>query len=295
MRWAERIPWQRGKTPLALLPDYEEAAFKLYFENYDYNDFWRQPGLAMDEHFDAFPDMPILWVTSWFDWYPRTISDGYQKMVRMGRKNQHLLIGPWTHNNFRADVGDVSFGNQGGRIASYADFQRLELAWFDRWLRDESDADIGAPVAFFLMGGGDGHRTKAGRLNHGGRWIHGDAWPPPQAEPTVFHLHAGNRLATEKPRHVDSASSYDYDPRNTVSSNGRCIIAYGPAAKHGFAGMGPRDQIELPTLPGHGTPGKPIAEPLDLLGCARHRLLRQAARRLSTEQGLPGRLFLPRL
>ena len=68
---------------------------------------------------DTFPDVPILWVTSWFDWYPRTISDGYQEMVKRGRKNQHLIIGPWTHNNFNSTVGDVNFGNQGGKIGGY--------------------------------------------------------------------------------------------------------------------------------------------------------------------------------
>src|SRR5262249_22714011 len=100
LNWAARIPWTRGQTPLAAFPRYEDAAFQLYFDNPDYTAFWRHPGLAMDEHFESFPDMPILWVVGWYDWYPRTICDGYGQMVRLGRKNQHLLVGPWTHNNF---------------------------------------------------------------------------------------------------------------------------------------------------------------------------------------------------
>lgn len=132
LEWAARIPWTRGETPLARIPQYEQAAMQLYFENPDYTAFWRQPGLAMDEHFASFPKMPILWVTSWFDWYPRTISDGYQALVKMGRENQQLLVGPWSHNNFESSLGDVNFGNEGGKIAGYRDFLNLELAWFDR-------------------------------------------------------------------------------------------------------------------------------------------------------------------
>ena len=264
LEWAAQIPWQRGRTPLARLPQYEDAAFQLYFENNDYTAFWRQPGLAMDEYFRSFPDMPILWVTSWFDWYPRTISDGYQAMVKLGRRNQYLCIGPWTHNNFNSTVGDVNFGNQGGRIASYDDFLRLELAWFDRWMKGRQDVDLGPPVRVFMMGGGDGHRAANGRLNHGGRWLDADCWPPKGSQPTPYYLHEGGRLSPQKPAQAQSSRTYRYDPRNTVSSNGRCIIAYGPAAGLGFGGMGPRDQIELETLPGHGTPGKPIAQRADV-------------------------------
>ncbi len=265
LEWAARVPWQRGKTPLAAFPQYEEAAFQLYFDNNDYNDFWRQPGLGMDEYFDRFPQVPILWITSWFDWYPRTISDGYQAMVAKGRKNHYLIIGPWTHWNFRYTVGDVSFPNQAGGIGSRQEFLSFELAWFDRHLKGTRDVEPGPPVQVYVMGGGDGRRTPDGRLNHGGRWHYGDAWPPKDVEPTKYYLHAGGRLSLDEPGEPESSSTYVYDPQDTVSSNGRCIISYGPSAGKGFAGMGPQDQIELATLPGHGTPGRRIVDRPDVL------------------------------
>ena len=64
--WASHIPWERGATLLANAPTYEHVAFQLYFENHDYTDFWRQPGLEMDEYFDSFPEIPIWWVTRAF-------------------------------------------------------------------------------------------------------------------------------------------------------------------------------------------------------------------------------------
>ena len=265
LNWASRIPWRRGQTPLSAVPAYEEAAFQLYFENHDYSEFWKQPGLGMDEHFESFPEIPILWVVGWYDWYPRTITDGYQKMVAMGRKNQHLLVGPWTHNNFNESCGDVSFGSEGGTVRNYDDFLNLELNRFDRWLKNDDSASLGASVKFFLMGGGEGRRAEDGRLRHGGRWEAAEEWPPREASPVSFYLHEGGFLSEDAPDSHDSSTSYLSDPDNTVSSNGRCIIGYGPALQSGFGGMGPRDQIELETLPGHGIPGMPIAARPDVL------------------------------
>ena len=260
INWAVKIPWQRGKTPLAAFPQYEEAAFQLYFENNDYNDFWRQPGLGMDEYLDNFPEIPTLWITSWFDWYPRTISDGYQAMVARRRKDQYLIAGPWTHWNFRYKVGDVNFSNQGNGLASRKEFLNYELAWFDRYLKGDKSIDLGPTVQYYEMGGGDGTRGNGGRLNHGGHWRRGNAWPPKNGQPTKYYLHAGGKLATDRPAKQSSSTTYLYDPNNTVSSNGRCIISYGPSAGKSFAGMGPQDQIQFQALPGHGIRGQRIVE-----------------------------------
>jgi uncharacterized protein len=264
LQWCAKIPWQRGQTPLAKTPHYEDAAFQLFFENNDYTEFWRQPGFAMDEYFDRYPDMPMLWVIGWFEWYARTISDGYQKMVAMGRKNQHLLIGPWTHHNVDFTCDDVNFGDRGAPVRSYGELLQFELKWFNRWLKGDTATDLGKPVKVFVMGGGDGKKDANGRLNHGGRWYFGDAWPPAETRPTEFYLGPDRSIQQERPVQHGSSTSYVYDPRNTISSNSRCIIAYAPGTR-GFTGMGPRDQIELPTLPGHGVPGRRIAERPDVL------------------------------
>jgi putative CocE/NonD family hydrolase len=262
LRWASRIPWRRGQTPLANFPRYEDATFQLFFDNPDYSAFWRQPGLGMDEHFASFPDIPSLWVGGWYDWYPRSTCDGYRKMVKLGRKHQHLLIGPWTHNNFESACGEVHFGFGGGSLRSYDDYLELELRWFDRWLKNDHKADVGKRVAVFVMGGGDGKHVD-GRINHGGRWLYADTWPPAGSRPTAFYLQGGGVLSREKPGQQHPNTPYTYDPRNTVSSNSRCFIGYGPLAHKG--GMGPRDQIELETLPGHGLPGMPIASRPDVV------------------------------
>ena len=264
LEWASRIPWRRGQTPLAVVPQYEDAVFRLYFENNDYTEFWRQPGLAMDEYFDAFPDMPMLWMVGWFDWYPRTIIDGFQKMVSMGRGNQHLLVGPWTHGNCEPSCGDVHFGPE-GNLQFHEDFLHLYLQWFNRWLKEDDTVDVGTAVRMFRMGGGDGSRNRDGLLQHGGKWFSVGGWPPEGSRETPYYIHENGILSTEAPSREDASTTYTYDPRNTVSSNGRCIVPYGPMKEGWFKGMGPRDQIEIETLPGHGIPGMPIASRPDVL------------------------------
>jgi putative CocE/NonD family hydrolase len=125
--------------------------------------------------------------------------------------------------------------------------------------------ELGPPVRFFMMGGGDGKRGAGGRLNHGGRWLASDCWPPKGVVSKPIYLADGGKLSFREPTEKQSSRTYRYDPRNTVSSNGRCIVPFGPSARAGFRGMGPRDQMDLETLPGHGTPGKPIAERADVL------------------------------
>ena len=238
LEWASRIPWRRGQTPLAVVPQYEDAVFQLYFENNDYTEFWRQPGLAMDDYFDAFPDMPMLWMVGWFDWYPRTIIDGFQKMVKMNRKHQHLLVGPWTHGNCKPTCGDVHFGPEGG-LHFHQDFLQLYLEWFNRWLKEDATVDVGSAVRMFLMGGGDGSRDRDGLLQHGGKWFSVDGWPPEGSRETPYYIHKDGPCQPRRPPRKTHPRRIPTTPRDTVSSNGRCIIPYGPMKEGGSRGWDP--------------------------------------------------------
>ena len=124
---------------------------------------------------------------------------------------------------------------------------------------------MGSAVRMFRMGGGDGGRDRDGLLKHGGKWFSVDGWPPEGSRATPYYLHENGILSAEAPSLEDASTTYTYDPRNTVSSNGRCIVPYGPMKEGWFKGMGPRDQIEIETLPGHGIPGMPIASRPDVL------------------------------
>jgi len=266
LQWASRIPWRRGQTPLSVAPRYEDAAFQFYFDNNDYNEFWRRPGLAMDEYFDNYPDIPIMWVTGWYEVYARSIVDGYLEMLKRGRENQFLVAGPWTHANWDPYNGDANYGAKAGVIPpNDLQFLDYELQWFNRWLKGDESAELGHPVKVFVMGGGDGRPGEEDRLNHGGAWHTGGEWPPAGTSPRTYYFHGDGTLSATKPSGGPESTTYTYDPRNTVHSDGRCEIAYGPASELGFRGMGPYNQIQMETLPGHGIPGLPTASRPDVL------------------------------
>jgi predicted acyl esterase len=298
--WLAGLPWQRGQSPLRHVPEYEEALFQLMEED-RYSDFWRQPGLAMDEQFERFPAIPILWIGGWYDYYPHAISDSFARFVALGRKDQYLLMGPWDHSGCAAGCGDVWFGPPAS-----VTLRDLQLRWFDHWLKGEGELPFREPVRVFMMGeapdgaapgswllapgkGGpfpyqepagvgrptarsqegersdlrQGQKTAEGHLDHGGAWRDVTAWPPPEGTPRRYYLQPGGGLSPEPPREASAATSYTYDPRDPVPSLGWCYVS---DAASGYAvPPGPRDLIQPAPLLGRGQAGVPLAARRDVL------------------------------
>ena len=220
--WLRRMPIRPGMTQLALVPPYERWVFEI-FTRADYDDYWLQPALNPRAHYDAFPDMPILWVGGWYDSYARASLDNFRDLTARKSAPQHLLMGPWTHgsNTIERDyAGDVEFGS-GSAMES---FQRLQLRWFDRWLKGvDNGIDDEARLRLFVMGGGDGRRSGAGRLRHGGAWRDASEWPLPGTEFTSLYLHHDASLRRDAPERAESASTYGFDPANPVPSCGGSV------------------------------------------------------------------------
>ena len=65
--------------------------------------------------------------------------------------------------------GDVDYGAEGAW--GLDKFFSEQPRFFDRYPRDiPNDIENDVPVKIFVMGGGDGTRTRHGKLNHGGHW-----------------------------------------------------------------------------------------------------------------------------
>lgn len=255
-QWTVRTPWRRGETILQVTPLYEEMLMELAFEHPDYDDYWRQPGRAKDEHLEAMPDIPILWVGGWLDFFPGPMIEGYRRMVAMGRQNQALLVGPWRHWSFDTSAGDVNYGALGGGLTSRQQFLELEVKWFDRWLKGRKDADTGAPVQLFVMGGGDGRKADNGRLNHGGYWHMRETWPTQGVRKTAFHLNKDGTLSTEAPSAASSHTTYTYDPHDIVRGFGGFEAPNHPwVIWDELRPTQPQSSpADLPALPGPGVP-----------------------------------------
>lgn len=165
----------------------------------------------------------------WFDIYQQPTLDAYQAMRAAG-KTAKLLIGPWTHGAYRDPVGELTFGfgASTGFVDLRADFQTMQLRWFDHWLRD---LDTGLmeepPVKVFQMGTN--------------RWLDLPAWPPP-AQPAEFFLAPNRRLDRAAPPD-DQPDEYTYDPHDPVPTRGGALLM-APAFP-----AGPFDQRDTEARP----------------------------------------------
>lgn len=254
-------PWLRGRSPLRAAPEYEAYVVEQW-ANESFSDFWRQPILNARESHDAFADVPMVYMSSWFDPYALSATENYVGLAARKRGPVKLVLGPWTHGQRSVShAGDVDFGAAApldGNIAP--DYLALRRAWFDRHLRGLDAADyLQSPVKIFVMGGGSGRKTPEGRLDHGGRWRDANDWPLPEAVATPFYLDAAGCLSSAPP--ASSASlSYDFDPADPVPTIGGAIASGAP-----LMAAGAFDQRESRDIFGAVSPGRPLAERHDVL------------------------------
>jgi putative CocE/NonD family hydrolase len=283
--WLARLPLKPGHSPLALAPSYERWALDIATRG-DYDEFWRQPGLDFEAHLDAHADVPILFSGSWYDSYTRSTLENFQRFSASKRGPIRLLMGPWTHGTTTPDrtwAGDVEFGPAAsiGGSGLAEDVKEHHVRFFDRWLKGiENEIDQDPPVRIFVMGGGDGHRTREGRLFHGGRWRAEQEWPLARARATSFYLAPGGGLTTDAPRAAESASSFRFDPADpvpTVGGNISSLADFAPVPESivedvaledrwtNLVSVGPQDQRTTPATYGARPPYLPLASRPDVL------------------------------
>jgi putative CocE/NonD family hydrolase len=205
----------------------------------DHDDYWRfstgqRTTVAGPVTSGRYPNVgvPTLNITGWYDTCLQGVINNFLGMVRYGpedlRGKHQLIIGPWIHSEPGAStVGDLNFGPE-----AQVDFLRVELRWFDRWLKGiMNGVDDEPQVNTFLMGANDWHQSAE--------------WPMKRAAYTKFYLHsAGNansvlgdgKLDTTGPA-AEPTDTFISDPNNPVPSYGGNVVRW-PRARF----EGPRDQ-----------------------------------------------------
>jgi uncharacterized protein len=259
--WFKVMPWKPGHSPLRRVPEYEDYLFEQWTHG-AFDEYWRKLGIWAQGYYGQLADVPQVHLSSWYDAYIETATENYMALRKLKRGPVRLIMGPWTHGD-RAFThsGDVDFGPAAtidGHLASnWAEFR---LRWFDHWLKGASNGVDGEPaVRLFLMGGGSGRRNAQGRMDHGGRWIAAEDWPVPAVRLTPYFLHAGGRLALEKPGQ-ERSTSYDFDPSDPVPTIGGTITSGEPIMVGGAF-----DQREDARFFGVRHPGLPLAARRDVL------------------------------
>ncbi len=222
-------PFKRGHTPLRGVPGLEETLFN-YYTRGAYDEFWSLEANDFVQHFERHADIPATFSGGWGDPYSIATTNHYAAMARKNASTQRLIMGPWTHNGMRIPgksyvANDVDYGPQA--VWGFERFNREQLRWFARWLRDEpSGVEYEAPVQIFVMGGGSGRKTAQGKLDHGGQWRSEYEWPLARAVTTNYYLQPGGRLSRQVPLEAAASATYRYDPQHPVPTIGGPVTGF---------------------------------------------------------------------
>lgn len=209
------LPLRPGCTPLKLAPEYEDWLIQAMRHGKD-DAFWKQNNILADPA--RYKDMPVYLVGGWYDSWAGNTAANFTALSKTLKSDVYLIMGPWIHGaQNKSSHGQVDFGAD----AAVADQLAWRKEWFDHWMKgiDNSvgkSAPFAKKVRIFVMGTGDGSKTKDGLLNHGGQWRDEEEWPLARAKPTPFYLHADGLLNDTKPKNAAGRMSYDFDPKNPV-------------------------------------------------------------------------------
>lgn len=266
--WITRWPWRKGETPLALVPDYEQAYLDRV-SNANSSDYpWMEPGYNSEAHFDDFADIPSVFSSSWLERYPRAVLEGFfSHFVKMKKSPCIAVVGTWLHGEDLSSTfsGDVDFGP-----AASFDLNAMRLKWFDHWLKGiRTDILDKSPIWIFRMGGGSGRKNKDGRMMHGGEWKYAKEWPLAGTAFTKYYLHGEGSLSTDRPTVESSSTTYQFDPDNPVPTLGGTSTVINDILSDGsritLQSVGAQDQIEREGVLGCKPPYLPLRTRPDVL------------------------------
>lgn len=251
----DSLPVRPGQTPLRVVPEYEAWLVEAMSSGPE-APFWHTKGMSVVDHVRDYADVPVLHVTGWYDSWTRQVAMNFEALAGAKTAPQRLVIGPWTHGAQGSNLaGEVEF-----TADAAIDLLAFRLRWYDRWLKGlKNGVDDDPPVLLYVMGLGDDHRTKSGRLGHGGRWRSEREWPLARAVPSTYFLHADGALSPTPPTQKDSRTTYTFDPRRPVPTIGGNISSNQGLMTAGGYDQRPRDDT-------HGADNRlPLSERRDVL------------------------------
>jgi len=151
--------------------------------------------------------IPALHISGWWDGDEIGTMLNWQILRSLGRTNQWLVYGPWTHFfNSTTRIGDTDFGP-----TAVIDLDSVYLRWFDTWLKHKSAGFEKQPhVRAFVTGAN--------------KWVESSDWPLASSKPMTLYLGATGpvegassqgSLETAPPSR-QAPSTYRFDPHNAT-------------------------------------------------------------------------------
>ncbi|MBI2802859.1 MAG: CocE/NonD family hydrolase [Gammaproteobacteria bacterium] len=212
----------------------DDVAFLPFFYEFlrhPVQDKWTASLLMTDKHSQV--TAPSLSIAGWHDLllaadlqHFRAMRDGAGS--EHARRHSKLMIGPWAHGMFHSVVGDLDFGFRanGMFLDLKEDLTKLQLRWFDRWLKEERNGlDEESAVKLFVQGRN--------------RWRDENDWPLARARATPWFLNGDASFSSRRTAMSTDARSFVYDPHDPCPTCGGTLLLptqYSP---------GPVDQSAL--------------------------------------------------
>jgi putative CocE/NonD family hydrolase len=166
--------------------------------------------------------IPVFSVGGWYDNFVQSDLETFA-LISGRRVPTRILIGPWPHN-MSVKFEDVNYGP-----AAAVPVRRLQIQWFDRWLKKRVGVTP-PPVRVFVMGANV--------------WRDEYEWPLARTRYVPFYLGgsganslSGNGRLVRQPPRSDQFSRFRYDPRSPVPTLGGSVCC-----NHRVFPWGPMDQ-----------------------------------------------------
>lgn len=268
--WFKKMPWSKNNSPLKHIPEYEDYVLEQWGKG-EFDSFWQQAGIYALDQYENIPDIPILFMSSWYDVYVKSTLGNYESLRSIKKSPMTLIMGPWLHG-YRNDTfcGDVDFGDKASFDNNLAEsWLNYRVNWFKKYLVNEAHKnkptsdDNKTPsdeVLIFQMGGGSGKKNNNQRLSHGGQWLESTQWPFKNTKTAHYYLHKKGKISTEKPMDSNTSLSYLSDPDNPVPTIGGALTSGAPI----FFG-GAFNQVESKRFFATDGSDRPLSERDDVL------------------------------
>ncbi|WP_214401581.1 CocE/NonD family hydrolase [Pseudonocardia lacus] len=182
------LPLQAADTAVARAPVAFWRDFTSHAEPGD--EFW---SVADHERAELSRMPPVSMVTGWWDLFAAEQLKDYARLREAGVPAR-IAVGPWLH----AEPGELR------------EIVRTDVAWLRHHLQD-GPAPTGAPVRLHLQ--------------HAGRWIESETWPPARSRPVEHHLRAAGGLDEQAPTTDAEPSRFTYDPADPTPTVGGPLLS----------------------------------------------------------------------
>jgi len=184
--------------------------FQAALDHPAYDSYWKTQSTRQQLHRVR---AAVLSFGGWYDPFVANDLEAFRRLRDLGRPVK-IIVGPWTHD-LSPRSGIIDFGPEAA-----VDVRRLQLKWFEQWLKGNRLAQQLPTARVFMMGAN--------------RWQELDTWPVPEWQKQVFYLASGGRLSKDPPGR-SKPDSFVYDPANpapTVGGQLCCnpmVWQWGPA------------------------------------------------------------------